>query len=91
MSAQLGHTIDQIYRPDNAVLVLVGDLNIDSTRALVHETETRLKLSQVRRATPRASIKPAIRMGRLQLVNDQNRQGGPQPRYARHFASLRGA
>ena len=69
----LKRVIDPIYRPDNAVLVIAGDLDIDSTRALVRETEARLKLAEVRSTTPVRSIKPTIRMGRSQVVKEQNR------------------
>jgi predicted Zn-dependent peptidase len=65
--------IDPIYRPENAVLVIAGDLDVDSTLALVKETEARLQLTDVRGSAPLKPTKPTIRMARSQIVDGQNR------------------
>lgn len=82
----LAAAMSSIYRPHNAVLVVAGDLDLASTRALVHETETRLRLSEIRSPTPVSSTKPMLQTNRAAVVKDQNRSahhvigvGWPKP------------
>ena len=70
---ELGAAIAPIYKPDNGMLVIVGDLNVDSTRALVQETEARLQLSEVHGAA--RSSTPTLRMNQSAVVDHQNRSG----------------
>ncbi len=68
---ELAKEIAPIYRPENGVLVIVGDLDIDSTSALVHETEARLRLSEVRGAA--RSSTPTLRMNQSSVIDHQNK------------------
>src|SRR6185503_17414600 len=70
---ELAAAIAPIYRPDNGVLAIVGDLNIDSISALVHETEARLRLNEVHGAT--RSSTPTLRMNQSAILDHQNRSG----------------
>ena len=69
----LAAAIDPVYRPENAVLVIAGDLDLDSTRSMVRETEMRLRLSEVRSAKPLTMTAPKLRMGVSEVINGQNR------------------
>jgi predicted Zn-dependent peptidase len=68
----LAAAIVPIYRPDNALFVIAGDIDLDSTRALVHEAERQLGLTEVRSAGPLPRMKPTLRTGLSALVKDQN-------------------
>lgn len=62
-----------IYRPDNAVLVIAGDVDLAQTRALVHETDARLRLPEIRGGSPVSRTPPVLLTGRSTVVEGQNR------------------
>jgi len=70
---ELAQEIAPIYRPDDAVFVVAGDLDIDSTLALVRATDARLKLAEVRPGSEAASQLPKLRMGMAEVITGQNR------------------
>jgi predicted Zn-dependent peptidase len=70
---ELAAAIAPIYRPDNAILVITGDLNIDSTRAIIRETDARLRLSELRSGAAPAKVTPTLRMNQSAVVERQNR------------------
>jgi len=67
--------MDPIYRPDNALLVVTGDLDIDSVRTFIHESEKRLKLDEIRSATPIKKSVVTLRMNQSAVIPDQNKTG----------------
>ena len=69
----LGAAMAPIYRPDNAVLVIAGDADLAQTRALVHETDARLRLTEIRGASPVSRSLPGLLTGRSTVVESQNR------------------
>ncbi|MFL5638948.1 MAG: M16 family metallopeptidase [Gemmatimonadaceae bacterium] len=71
---QLAAAIAPIFLPVNAVMVITGDLDLDSTRAIVHESEARLRLNELAsRVSPGPKSPPAFRMGESAIVPNQNR------------------
>jgi predicted Zn-dependent peptidase len=72
-SEELARTIAPIYRPHDAVFVVAGDLDIDSTLALVRATDARLKLAEIRSGSKAANQNPKLRMGMTEVITGQNR------------------
>jgi len=73
--AQLGKAIDPIYRPDNALLVVTGELDIDSVRTIIHDADKRLKLNEVRSVTAVARPVVTLSMNQSAVIPDQNKTG----------------
>jgi predicted Zn-dependent peptidase len=73
--ADLATAIASIYHPDNGVLVVAGDLNIDSTKAMIHETAARLKLDEVDVMPKSALPVPQLKMNQSAVIENQNRTG----------------
>ena len=72
-SPTLAAAMNYIYRPDNAVLVIAGDINLEETRAMVRETDTRLRLRELRTAAPFSLPVPVLRTGQEAVIEGQNR------------------
>ena len=70
---ELAGVMGGLYRPDNAVLVIAGDIDLDSTRALVRATDARLRLSELKTGKPMSLTAPALRTNRAEVVDGQNK------------------
>jgi predicted Zn-dependent peptidase len=70
---ELAREMAPIYRPDNAVFVVAGDLDVDSTLAMVRAADLRLKLNELRSRSRAASPIPKLRMGVSEVILGQNR------------------
>src|SRR5215211_3772105 len=68
---EVAAAVAPIYLPRNAVVVITGDLDLDSTRTLVHETESRLRLSELQ--PPASTATPTLRMNQSAVIENQNR------------------
>lgn len=72
---ELGKAMDPMYRPNNALLVVTGDLDVDSVRTFVHDAERRLKLDEIRSATPLVRPVVTMKMNQSAVIPDQNKTG----------------
>jgi predicted Zn-dependent peptidase len=71
----LAKAMAPIYRPDNAVLVVAGDLDIDSTRAMVHQSEQRLGWGPPAHGDDSFQPSAPLRMNQSAVIPDQNKTG----------------
>lgn len=69
----LAAIIDKIYKPKNAVIVVAGDLNIDSTRVIIHEADARLGLGELHAGLLAKEKSPTFRLNQSAVIEHQNR------------------
>jgi predicted Zn-dependent peptidase len=72
---ELAAAMAPIYQPHNAVIVVAGNLNMDSTRALLSETAQRLKLNDPHKPSAQTVITPTLRFNQSGIIEHQNRTG----------------
>jgi len=71
--ADLAKEIHRIYKPQDAVLVIAGDLDVDSTLALVRETHARLQFGNGKSGNAVRSAR--LRFGESAVIEGQNKTG----------------
>lgn len=69
---EIAAAIAPVYTPANTVLVVAGNIDLDSTMAFVAQSEKRLRFSESARS-PRISLRvPALHTGESVVITNQN-------------------